>query len=642
MFNKIIIMNVKHSIKDYIIYFATLTLSVFIFYMFNIIGSQSIIKVLDTDKASIIKTLSILMDYISVFVSIILGFLIVYSNNFIIKKRNKELGTYQILGMKKSKVALMISFEIIIVGTLSLIIGILLGIIFSQLSSYLILKLFNTNMMKYKFIFSLNTIFKTVKYFGIMSLVSLLFNNIILSKYKLIDMIYADKKVSVINIKNIIYIITSFLLSIALITYSYYLIIHSNSNTDILKILISNIIGIIVFFIMISSIMFFLLKLNKKRYYKNINLFSINELSSKFKMMISENIIISYMLLITIIILSSSLSLIFAFNKNLNNNNITDFTIMLDNDDFYGVNKYSEDYASYTMYQSDDILISNVLINSDLKRIKKDYGKSVNLDVQIPIIKKSDYYELMNLYNENFINIKDNEYVFLANSDMLVKCYDRVLKSNNEIIINNTALFPGTNKSIMVPMQNFNTNVNNGVLVINDYLTKDLDIYSQIIVGNYKNKYSKYNLKSYYKDLIITKDDIINANTGITMIISFIGIYIGIIFLIASCSIITVNILSIISNDAYKYKILKKIGVSNKSINKNIMLQCLILFLFPLVISILNSLILIHEINKTIKLMVSVNIFSNIILTIGLILVIYLTYFIITYNSCKKTITAIS
>ncbi|PBG33577.1 ABC transporter, partial [Clostridioides difficile] len=166
MYSKIAIKNVRKSFKDYSIYFLTLTLAICIFYSFNSIESQKALMEMNASTKSHVEMLKNMISYMSVFVSVILCSLILYANNFLVKKRNKELGIYMTLGMEKVKISKILVFETIIVGIVSLVSGLILGLLVSQGLSILLLKLFEFNMSEYNFVISISSIIKTIVYFG--------------------------------------------------------------------------------------------------------------------------------------------------------------------------------------------------------------------------------------------------------------------------------------------------------------------------------------------------------------------------------------------------------------------------------------------------------------------------------------------
>ena len=142
----------------------------------------------------IMKTITRLMSSISVFVSFVLGFLIVYANNFLIRRRKREFGIYMTLGMHKGKISKILVMETLVIGVLSLAAGICAGVFLSQGMSVVTARLFEVDMTGYTFIFSTEALWKTVLYFGVIFLIAVAISTISISKYKLIDLINANKQ----------------------------------------------------------------------------------------------------------------------------------------------------------------------------------------------------------------------------------------------------------------------------------------------------------------------------------------------------------------------------------------------------------------------------------------------------------------
>ena len=195
MYSKIAINNVKKSFKDYTIYFLTIAFAVCIFYSFNSIGAQKAVLEMTNSTGDYIDLIQMFISILSVFVSFILSGLILYANNFLIKKRKKELAIYMTLGMSKGKISKIFISETLIVGVGSLVVGLLLGLLASQGLSLFTAKLFEADMSQFKFIISGSAIIKTVLYFALIFGVIIIFNTRIISKYKLIDMINEEFKI---------------------------------------------------------------------------------------------------------------------------------------------------------------------------------------------------------------------------------------------------------------------------------------------------------------------------------------------------------------------------------------------------------------------------------------------------------------
>ena len=138
-----------------------------IFYIFNSLDSQTVMMRVSSNTRDIIKLMNNMLSAVSVFVSFILGFLIIYASRFLIKRRSKEFGVYLTLGMSKRKVSKILLLETIFIGVISLFIGLVLGTLLSQLMSLLVANMFEADFTDFTFVFSTSAAVKTVIYFGV-------------------------------------------------------------------------------------------------------------------------------------------------------------------------------------------------------------------------------------------------------------------------------------------------------------------------------------------------------------------------------------------------------------------------------------------------------------------------------------------
>lgn len=277
MLFKLSIKNMKKSFKDYTIYFLTLVLGVAIFYMFNSLDSQQAMLEVSQSTRDIIKLMISLLGMVSIFIAIVLGFLIVYANNFLINRRKREFGIYMTLGMGRGQISKIILIETILIGIISLIVGILIGIFASQFMSILVAKLFEADMSEFKFVFSKEACIKTCIYFAVMYLAVIIFNTITISKYKLINLLTAVKKNEKVKIKNPVISIIIFLISAIILGYAYYLvtggIYELNTADKALKPIVMGIVGTIGVFWSLSGFILRVIQSRKKIYLKGTNMF---------------------------------------------------------------------------------------------------------------------------------------------------------------------------------------------------------------------------------------------------------------------------------------------------------------------------------------------------------------------------------
>lgn len=662
MIFKLSLKNITKSLKDYSIYFFTLVVAVSIFYIFNSLEAQKSILILSETKQDMIQSIIAIMNYLSVFVSIILGFLIIYSNNFIIKRRKKEIGLYLTLGMSKRKVSTMLVIETIVIGLFSLIVGLILGVFISQGLSILTAKLFEADLSNYTFVFSEKALYKTIIYFGLTFILVMIFNIITLTKYKLINLLTATKQNEKVKFRNKYTVTISFILAIVLIAYAYHLLFQGTlfmMDKKTLTMIISGSLGTLLFFYSLSGFILTITKKIKKIYYKDLNMFNLKQINNQINTSVISTTIISLMLLLTIGILACSVTMTNAFNNDIEENNQQDFTMYSHNRYIEGeytnlnqiiTNKYFKqevkEYTKYDIYNIKNLTTINMMTDQDKQKLKKKYGNLIELNTQVMVIKQSDYNNIMNIQNKPKINIKEDEYLETTNIDTLIEYLTPFYKNQNKININNNYLKPATKEIINLAPENSSSNNNTGIIVINDKYLKNQKPIQTIIIGNYKDNNKEKREQNFLKGLttdnqtllITTKIDMVTQSLGLKVMLIYVGLYLGIIFAISSVTILAITELSTSSDNKERYKILKKLGASNKMINKALFIQIVIIFILPLAVALFHAAVGLTEINSLLKMFADIKIGKSLLLTSIFIVLIYGGYFLATYKISKRII----
>ena len=419
MYSKLAFRNLKRSFKDYAIYFLTLVFGVCIFYTFNSIESQSIMMELSEAQASAFEQVDLIMGYASIFVSFVLAFLIIYANNYLIKRRKKEFGIYMTLGMDKGNLSRIIFFETLLVGIISLAIGLGIGVILSQGLSVLTAKMFKVNLLKFKFVFSYSAMIKTLISFGIIYILVLMFNSISIRKIQLIDLINSSKKNDSIKVRNIWASVFVFILSLIMIGYAYYIILDNGAATLGISIsgtsILLGAVGTFLFFFSLSGFLLKLVQANKKFYLKDLNMFVLRQINSKINSVFISMSFICLSLFIGICMLAGGLGINSALNAEVEDLTQFDETIWnFEGIDIYeylkernlDIREYSKDYISYINYKG-DIKYSDLLSSEDMKKGKDLYPIASNSEVQI--ISLTKFNEVMKMLNKDPIELKDGE-----------------------------------------------------------------------------------------------------------------------------------------------------------------------------------------------------------------------------------------
>lgn len=674
MLFKLSLKNISKSIKDYTIYFFTLILGVAIFYVFNAIDDQTIMLNVSSSTYEIIKLLTQILSGVSVFVSFILAFLIIYASRFLIKRRNKEFGIYLTLGMSKRKISLILFFETLIIGIASLALGLGIGVSLSQLMSIVVANMFEANLTKFTFIFSKSACLKTLLYFSIMYLVVMIFNTINISKCKLIDLIHANKKSEKIKLKNPYLCTIIFILSCILLGYAYYEVTGNISTFNNYKIYSSIAFGALATFFIFWSLSGLLLRIFmslKKEYYKGLNSFTLRQFSSKINTTVFSTTIICLMLFITICVLSTALSMKNSLNKNLTTFAPHDIefaqTIPDSNDEETSdtqkanaqlslaevltkngldIQKTFQNITYFSLYYDDTVNLKETL-GSYFETVKKSYPYLI-YDTPVILMKNTDYNNIAESFNLEKVTLKKHEYVVVGNYKEMINIQNEALKRNIKITINNQQYTPKYKKAIYGFYEMGSQETETGFIVLPDETLNDKQKFRNQMIADYKGDSntieeklnSIINNDTFHLDYGITyntKKDIREASIGLGALVTFLGLYLGIIFLISCAAILALKELSESSDNVQKFNMLRKLGVDEKMINKTLFTQIGIFFMFPLILAVIHSIFGTMFCNTILKTMgISFNL-NAVILTSSLIVFIYGGYFLVTYF-CSKNI----
>ena len=674
MYFKIALNNVRKSFKDYSIYFLTLTLGVCIFYAFNSIGDQKAFLELGKRQSEYINILQRLISGISVFISCVLGGLILYANNFLVKKRKKELGIYMTLGMGKNKISKILTYETALVGIISLVVGLGVGIIVSQGISAFASKLFEVSLSNYKFLLSTDAILKTVLYFGIIFILVMIFNTFVISKYKLIDMLTAAKKNEDIKIKNPILTAIIFFISLGLLGVAYKLVIKVGLNPTDRMFLVSIVLGILgtlLLFFSLAGFVLYVLQKNKNVYLKGLNIFVLRQMNSKINTNFLSMTVICLMLFLTISTLATGLSFKNALEKGLENTTPFDAsaTYYIDEDSKIKTAEESikelgfkfnpeDKIVSYNEYKLEKTNLESLLNKNAEGKNKKEIVEAMTYK-GTNAISISSYNDIRALSGEKSVSLANNEVLISSNLGEVENTLKNILKNNEKIEIDgkeykiaNNALI-GEGKVIKEAFESTGMTNNFFTLIVPDNIVSNLKpIANKININFPKNSNEEERVQKLfneYRDGVVdsskygfvngyTKARIYEDNNGMTNIVLFIGIYLGVIFLISSTAVLALQQLSEASDSIDRYKSLRRIGVSQKMINKSIFTQVSIYFGLPLVVALVHSVVAIKVVNGFLTMFNRPDIGVSSLVTALIMVIVYGGYFYATYTGYKSTV----
>ncbi|EPB8180011.1 ABC transporter permease [Clostridium perfringens] len=671
MYFKLAFKNIKKSYKNYVIYFLTLIFGICIFYTFNSIESQSVMMELNEQKQSAFMMAEQLIGYFSVFIAFVLGFLIVYANNYLIKRRKKEFGIYMTLGMENGSLSKMIFLETLFIGAISLGIGVVLGIMLSQALSVLTAYMFQVDLTKFQFVFSPLGFKRTVLCFSIIYLVVLIFNFISVRKIKLIDLLTASKRNEKPTIKNLWVSVILFLVSVGILGTAYYKVIHdgiafASFNALGLPILLGCI-GTFIFFYSLTGFFLKVIQGNKKFYLRDLNMFVMKQISSKINTTFVSLSFICLMLFLAICTFSGGLGINRAINADLKDLTKFDVTFWSNSGENIenllkekniDISNIAKEDSNMVMYDS-KIKYSNFLSKEGITAMK-NYFPVAN-DNDILVIGENGYNDTLKLLGKEPVNLKENQYLAVGNIDEMKKWVNESLENGNidqmkklvnkssengkKINISGKTLEPANKKYENINLYNFTMKGDILIFVVKDSLLEGLKpVSSRFNMMLKDNSNTKEELESIREQLVesqvysITKKEIYDNAAGLGATMAYLGIYLGLIFIITSAVVLAIQQLTESTDNVERYRLLKEIGVDQKMINKAIFTQVGVYFMLPLSLAIVHSIVGLKISSTIVGVFGNASIMPNIIITAIIFVIIYGGYFLATYLGAKKNI----
>ncbi len=689
MLFKISLKNIGKSFKDYAVYFFTLILGVAVFYVFNSLDSQTVMMDVNETTYEIIDLMNEMLSGVSVFVSMILGFLIIYASRFLIKRRNKEFGTYMILGMGKRRISMILFMETFLIGIISLAVGLVVGVVASQFMSVLVANLFEADMTKFKFVFSAPACVKTLIYFAIMYMIVMVFNTINISRCRIIDLINASRKSEKVSMKNPWLCTVVFIIAVGILSYAYWMVtkgVYKMNTID--KIGIPIALGSIATFLIFWSLSGLLIRIFssiKSVYYKGINSFVLRQFCSKINTTVFSTTIICLMLFITISVLSGALSMKDSMSGNINETAPVDVQFFKPgyaqiqdafstsepdsgserNDKILEDSKLSiaetlkangfdvegklKDIVNYSVYET-DVKLKDALGGS-FERIQQMYPNIIYTN-RCQVMKISDYNKVATLYGNKTYELDDDEFIMLTDYKSFVDMYNMALKNGVTIEMNGKKLKAGYNECQYGFVQIAAQHMNNGIILVADNTVDESQCSSVGMCADYSvsSKADKEAVDKQINDIcekiynesswltFNTRQELIDSSVGLGAMVTFIALYLGIIFLISSAAILALKELSDSSDNKERYGMIRKIGVDERMIDMALFKQIGIFFAFPLILAIIHSIFGIKFIGIILDSLGMGAMLASVGMTFVFLLAIYGGYFVVTYIYSRNII----
>lgn len=630
--------NIRRNFNNYLIYFVSMVFSIMIFHVFTSIQYNQQIAELQDVKTSIMVTFK----SSSVIIAIFAGIFIWYSNSFFIKKRKKEVALYSLMGVRKKQIGRMLFYENILMGVLALGTGILLGSLLTKFFVMLLLQLMGFN-LAVNFVIQLRPMKDTAIMFSILFLITSIHGYTIIYRFKLIDLFKAENTAQKAPKASWI----KALLSLVLILGGYYYYLGSKRINPLIP-FITLALVVAGTYLLFSSLTVYLIKLakrNKGRYYKGTSLISTSQLMYRLKGHARTLATIAVLSATTLTAMGVTTSYYYDFQMNLNERQPFSYVFVSEKE---GLDKAVD--AVIAKYPEHAVINE---VNFEMLRVKStlpDLGFQNNLNRTIRVMSESGYNTLAKARG-----LKESVYLDYYKDILFIDTY-----------YTKDFMQPYTDKELKLKFDgethSFHIKSFHSRFILNaamaDYIAVvDDDVYKEISSKEQKLWGKAYKVNNQ-KDSEALSEEVYQTLEGLGMdmkgwprpigsyymqyrgellasgLTIFIGAFLGLVFLMATGSIIFFKQLSEANEDKKRYQVLQNIGFGKKDIKNIISRQMLFVFMLPLSVGVVHSVVAVYILKK----ILNMNIFIPLTITVAAYTLIYMIYYLLTVKSYNKLV----
>lgn len=650
LFQKLAAGNVKRSVKDYYIYFFTLTCSVCLFYSFNSISTQFASLGLEDPLNYLMFSSGVIAGF-SVLVCVIMGALVVYANRFLLRRRKKELGVYATLGMERRDLNRLLMKETLRVGVFSLVFGLALGIFAAQILSLVTARLVGISLSSYRFMVSGYAMALSVVFFGILFLFVHWFNVRELGRMSLIDLLNADRKNETVSEGNRYAPGLLAICSAGCLLGGYGYIIKTAGN-DMARALgwggLLLITGTFLFFTTALGVGVRLMKKDRNFYYRGLNLFTVNQLSSGLKTEGRSAAMISILLFLSLSLIIIGPGTGKYMVNGIENAAPFDGTIyyapMADSgkalDDPMGhlgsrgfeIGRVSDAYEAFWTYESPA---------ATARFLHGDKGADPGWDPLLPVMGIEDYNRLLAMQGIGPVSLGAGEFAVSYAFPPAKEALEAFGRNPKPLELKGKTLLLKPDGLWRHAWQNRNVLVDEGMFIVPQEVAKDLTKRMWYLNFNFSDGDGSRFWNDWMEAApgafgVSMRHEVLISIASDNLMMTYLGIYLGITFLIVSGAVLAIRQMAGTYDDGRRYGLLKKMGVSGRDMRHSLLKQLLLYFGCPLLVALLNAGVAVWAVFRHFQGLKPVTVLFVAGTGVLMVLAVYTLYFITTYLGSRR------
>ena len=609
MFSKLAFRNVRRSFRDYRVYLLTLTFGVCLFYTFNSLDGQGAMIYLAQSQNPMAQVIQSCIDIFSVFVAVVLACLILYANSFLLRRRKRELGTYLLLGLSQGQVSRLLFLETGLIGLASLVLGLGLGLLASQGLSALTLSMFSLRVDAFGLAFSPRAVVRTAVYFGLIFLLVMVFSGLQVSRAKLLDLMQSGRRNEELHLRPLWVSVVQFTAGVVCLLIAYaILLIFGMAYAIILPMLCIPMLGLgtlgtLLVFKSLSGFVLRLVQSRPKLYFKNLNVFTLRQWISKVHSTYLAQTVICILLLLAMGITASSIGLNNTIESMTGRQAPFDITVQNQNADSQGTIDFPALLAQHGVEESELAWQQDTIF----------------------------------YYNDPAVTGIEDASAAIRLSD----CQALLSRSGQPA-------YRGPVPGYLTGVEEQFTTGNLGLscVVVPDEMAQKLEVRRQVWSADYAgNEEETENrvqdaLAAYQMEngwlRVETRLNLYQETMGSKILALFLGLYLGLTFLLAAAAVLALQQLSQAADNAGRYAILRRLGAEEKLVSRSAVEQVALAFLLPLGLALVHTVVGMKAANDLIAQAAKVDSVQSALVTALVLLLVYGGYFLATSLACRR------
>lgn len=697
MLARLAVGNIRKSIADFGIYFLTVVLGVAVFYAFNSMSQQRTVLAMTESQDKIFELLGTVIGGVSVFIACVLVFLVVYANRFLVKRRKREFGIYLMLGMTTGDIVRIVAIESLVTGAASLAAGLVLGFALSQGLLHLTSALFSADIASeggLAFVFSADALVYTLVVFVAIFLIAAVVNAHEVSKARLIDLMTAARRTEAMALRSLPLSLALFVVSVAMIGVSYKLLLD-NGLLDLsprfgaATVLVCA--GTVLFFWSLSGFLLRIVQSSKALYYRGLNMFALRQLNAKVNTTFATLSVVCLTLFLALTSVCGGIGIRNAVEGNLAQSTSYSATVRTayyywtsDGFEEAGLGAYGDYAAELGGDMAAGLAQSATAIGAGDLRALVENGAQVDFlidDVDDPltigeveqaagialtdvsgngalnpdyastplqIARLSQVNAALALAGAEPVELAEGECALLVDSDVSKGFFEEVARRAPVIEVGGVRLAATQCVGRCIETTSFPTNT--GALVVPDdavpvdALTMgslyDVQCASvddeRAFVAACEAIEASDDPQTWPITMTQGRQDVVEQSASLSTIVAYLAIYLGFVLTVACAAILAIQQLSEASDNARRYGMLRKLGAPDGMIDRALLLQVAVYFVFPLLLAVAHSACAMRVVADVVAVFGALDIGLMVAMCAGAFVAVYGVYFAVTYLAARR------